>query len=252
MLIAIYSLYIKEIKRFCRVYNQTLLAPVFNAVLFLFIFDIALSGENRMVGDVPFNLYVGSGLVIASAMQNSFSNPSSVIVMSKVTKTISDIIIPPFSTGGFLVSVIAAAITRGAMTALMLFFVVSLFHVIHPHSVVVMICFLLQGCWLCACLGLVAAMLSRSFEHLMSFISYVMTPLAYLSGTFYSVDNLKGFWHDVSQFNVFFYIIDGFRYGAVGSGHFSPLVSLCALSGVNLLLFIIVYVSWSRGYGIKR
>lgn len=246
-----FALYLKEVKRFLKVYNQTLLAPVVTSLLFLAVFSLALGHNVSYVKDIPFQQFVAPGLIMMAMVQNAFANSSSTLIMGKVMGNIIDLLMPPFSSLEIVVALSLGAVTRGLMVGLLVGGAVYLFIPFQLHSFGALLYYSFMASLLLALLGMVGGIISETFDQMAAVTSYVITPLAFLSGTFYSVHHLPPFWFHVSQYNPFFYMIDGFRYAITGY-HDSPLMNgmLCLL-GCCVVLWTAAHIMIAKGYRLK-
>lgn len=246
-----YTLYIKEVRRFLKVYNQTLLAPVVTALLFLAVFDLAIGDSVKTVGDLPFQFFMTAGLIMMSAMQNAFANTSSSFTMGKVLGTIIDYLIPPLSPGEIIFSMVMAGITRGIMVGILVGIGVYCFIPFEIHHFFYALLYLIAASALLSLLGLFAGIMAETFDQMSAITSYVITPLAFLSGTFYSVSRLPEFWYQVSQYNPFFYMIDGFRYALTGYHDSNLTAGIWMILGTTIAMTALNYRLLSRGYRVK-
>jgi ABC-2 type transport system permease protein len=216
--IGLWSLYIKEVRRFLKVQTQTVWAPAVTTLLFLVIFTLAMGRSGRMILGVPFATFVAPGLIVMGMMQNSFANSSFSFLAGKIQGTIIDLLMPPLSEGELMIGIVAAAVTRAIMVglalaaAMMLFPGVSL-AVRHPWAVV---WFGLMGSAMLALLGLLTSIWAEKFDHAAAVTNFIVAPLSLLSGTFYVISNLAPAFQAVSRVNPFFYVISGFRFGFLG------------------------------------
>lgn len=249
--IGLKTVYWRETKRFLKVYNQTLFAPVITALLFLSVFSLAIKHRMPTIEGVPFEQFMASGLIIMSVVQNAFGNSSSSLCMGKVLGYIIDYLTPPLSPFELLAGVIASAITRGVMVGVLVGVSVLPFadlHITHPAYALFHI---LAASVLLALLGVIAGIVADSFDQMSAFTTYIITPLAFLSGTFYSVKRLPEFWYNVSHINPFFYMIDGFRYGMTGYHDGDLNIGIAYMLISIAILSIVTYQMLARGYRIK-
>jgi ABC-2 type transport system permease protein len=241
----------REIDRFLSVYLQTIVAPAVTTLLFYAIFALAFGGLARDVGSVPFLHFLAPGLIMMAMVQNAFANVSSSLVISKVQGNIVDILMPPLSAleiyAGYIIGAVLRGLTVGvvAMLALSFFATVS---IEHWWSVIL---FSVLGTWLLGSLGLAAGIWSDKFDHIAAVTNFVVTPLTFLSGTFYRVEMLPEVWRDVVFLNPFFYMIDGFRYGFIGQADGSLLAGVLLLLFFNLALAGLAYGMIRSGYKLK-
>ncbi|MBM5782808.1 MAG: multidrug ABC transporter permease [Pelagibacterales bacterium] len=247
-----FTLLKKEVWRFLKVYHQTLFSPVVNIVLFLAVFSLSLGNHIENVEGVPFPIFVSAGLIMMAAMQNAFANSSSSFVMGKVMGHIVDYLIPPLGAFELLFAFGVGAILRGISVAIVAFCVISVFVKIPCYSLSHIIFYLLFACSFLALLGVLCGILCSTFDHMSAMTSYVITPLTFLSGTFYSTNSLPEFWKNIAHFNPFFYMIDGFRYGITGHNDGNLEIGMIYLFSINLILAIVIYKMIKRGYRIKN
>ena len=256
--IGLWSLYIKEVRRFLKVQTQTIWAPAVTTLLFLIIFTVALGRGGREVLGVPFASFVAPGLIMMGMMQNAFANSSFSLLSGKIMGTIIDLLMPPLSEGELMFGIVAAAVTRAIAVgltvalAMMLWPGVSL-SVSHPWAVV---WFGLMGSVMLALLGLLTSIWAEKFDHNAAITNFVIAPLSLLSGTFYVVDNLAPIFQRVSGANPFFYVISGFRYGFLGQSDMgagvAPIVQAAIGLGVfNLVLAFVTYRILKSGWKLK-
>lgn len=246
-----WTLFKKESWRFLKVYHQTLFSPVVNVILLLAIFSLSLGKNVLHVGEVPFPVFMSAGLIMMASMQNAFANSSSSFVMGKVLGNIIDYLIPPLGAFEILFSMVMASILRGLIVGLIcylviLFFVdISFFHPIYALFTIIMACMFL------GLLGMLCGVVSESFDHMSAITSYLITPLTFLSGTFYSTNALPAFWQKVAHANPFFYMIDGFRYGITGYHDGDLTIGIIYMILINSFLWVILYRMIDKGYRIK-
>ena len=247
-----YILSLKEIKRFLRVYHQTVIAPAISALIFLAVFVLALGGKVHNIGGVKFINFMGYGLIIMTIVQNAFSNSSSSIIMSKVIGYIADILVPPFGGIELVIAFTIGSIFRGIIVGLFVTLFISPFvefTVYHPG---LLIFFTLFSCIMLGLLGLLTGLISRSFDENAAITSYIITPLSFLSGTFYSIENLPSFLKSINHFNPFFYMIDGFRYCLTNYADSNITLGIIILITVNVILFTTITWLLNIGWRIKE
>lgn len=246
-----WTLYKKEVYRFLKVYNQTLIAPMVTSLLFLAIFDLSIGHHVSEVHGVNFNLFVASGLIMMTVIQQSFANTSSSLVMSKVIGMIVDLLMPPLSSGEIIFAMTMASITRGVLVGIMVTLGVWFFVPMEIYNLPLAAFYIISAAMLLSLVGIIAGIISDTFDHMAAITSYVITPLSFLSGTFYSVKNLPEFWYHVSHLNPFFYMIDGFRYAITGYADGSILAGIISLTALNIILYIYSYWLLYKGYKLK-
>lgn len=247
-----FTLLKKEVWRFLKVYHQTLLSPVVNIVLFLAVFSLSIGNHIETIEGVPFNIFMASGLIMMAAMQNSFANSSSSFVMGKVMGHIVDYLIPPLGAFELLFAFTCGAVLRGICVGIVAFLVISIFTLLPLHSLFYIVFYMLCACMFLGLLGVLCGVISETFDHMSAMTSYVITPLTFLSGTFYSTGSLPKFWQNFSHFNPFFYMIDGFRFGITGHHDGDLSVGMVYLLSINLILWFVLLCMIKRGYKIKN
>ena len=252
-----WTLYLKEVNRFLNVYNQTLIAPLINSLLLLSIFTLIFKNKVDFIEGVPFKQFIVPGLVMMTVIQNAFANTSSTLVFGKVLGIIVDLLIPPFSAKEITVALGLGGATRGIASGFVVLLAVAILSVFvdglmfHIHDWGLALFYLFFASLLLSLVGMIAGILSDSFDQMSALTSFIITPLSFLSGTFYSITNLPVFWQNVNHFNPFFYIIDGFRYALTGHNDFDITHGMLFILGLNIASAIAVYSMLKRGYRIK-
>ncbi len=249
--LGVWTLFKKEIMRFLKVYHQTILSPIINIILFLAVFSLSVGGQIKTIEGVPFALFMASGLIMMAAMQNSFANSSSSFVMSKVMGFFGDYLVPPIGALGLLFAFTFGAILRGICVAIVAFLAISIFVKLTIFNLGYLVFYLVFSCMFLALLGVLCGVVSETFDQMSAMTSYVITPLTFLSGTFYSTKALPEFWHAVSTYNPFFYMIDGFRYSVTGYHDGSLTVGVSFILIINFILACILHQLIKKGYRIK-
>jgi ABC-2 type transport system permease protein len=249
--IGLWTVYWRETKRFLKVYNQTLVGPIVTSLLFLSVFSLAMRHHITKIEGVPFEEFMAAGLIIMAVIQNAFANTSSSLTMCKVLGYIIDYLTPPLSPLELLIGMITSAVTRGVLVGLLVGGSILFFIDLHIYHIGYVIFHLIFASIVLALLGIVAGIIADSFDQMSAFTTYIITPLAFLSGTFYSVKRLPEFWYNISHINPFFYMIDGFRYGMTGYHDGDLLTGILYLVTASIVLSIATYVMLSKGYRIK-
>ncbi|MFT6331899.1 MAG: ABC-2 type transport system permease protein [Lentimonas sp.] len=247
-----YSLFKKEILRFLKVYHQTLFSPTINALLLLAIFSLSLGSKVHHVGNIPFKEFMASGLVMMVIMQNSFANSSSSLTMGKILGHVIDYLIPPIGTGGILIAFSLAAVMRGILVGIITFVAIRFFVPLDPENLFLAFFYIFFASLFLSFLGILCGILSESFDQMSAVTSYLITPLTFLSGTFYSTNNLPEFWEKVAHFNPFFYMIDGFRYSITGYHDSNIFTGIIVILTFNIILAAILYHLLKICYLIKQ
>lgn len=249
--IGLWTLYAKEVQRFMKVAGQTVLAPIITTLLFLAIFKLALGDGRLPVGGVPFEVFLAPGLVMMAVTQNAFANSSSAILISKIQGNIVDVLMPPLSAIELLVAFVGASVTRGlavgvCVTAAMTPFVDLPFWSLGWALLFVVLASVMMGL-----IGVLTGLWADKFDHMAFITNFVITPLAFLSGTFYSIERLPEFAQGVAFVNPFFYAIDGFRHAITGQGDVSLVLGATVLGVIDLVLAVWALHLLRRGYNLK-
>ena len=249
------TLLYKELLRFRKVSFQTVLAPVLTALLYLLIFSHVLeSNVSVFGGKVSYTAFLVPGLVMMSVLQNAFANTSSSLMQSKMNGNLIFILLPPLSPADFFAAYVLGAMIRGIVVGLgvfivTLFFVPSLIAMPHPLWA---LAFALLGSAILGTLGLLGGLWAEKFDQLAAFQNFLITPLTFLSGVFYSIHSLPPFWQTLSHANPFFYMIDGFRYGFFGLSDVAPALSLAIVAACAILLSLVTLLLLQRGWKLRH
>jgi len=247
----LWTLYVREVTRFYKVGTQTLAAPVVTTLLFFIIFSVALEGDGRTVGDVPFTVFLAPGLIMMAILQSSFANTSSTIMVSKVQGNIVDVLMPPLSSAELTLAFAAGGVTRGVLVGLAAGTAMWVFAGLQLHDPLAIVFHAVAASVMLSLLGLIGGIWAEKFDHIAAMTNFVVVPLSFLSGTFYSIGRLPEGWQDVARFNPFFYAIDGFRYGFIGRADSQLWVSVTVMIVINAALFALVYRLFATGYKLK-
>ncbi len=250
--IGTYTLCKREVWRFAKVWNQTVVAPVITTLLFLAIMTLAMgSNAGRMVESVPFNQFIAPGLIMMAIVQNAFANTSSSLMLAKIQGVIIDILMPPLTGSEIVFSLVTGGVVRGllvgvtVMTAVYCFVPFTLFHA------GIGLFYVLSASVMLALLGILTGIWSQSFDQLSAITNYIITPLAFLSGTFYSIKQLPHFFYRICHFNPFFYMIDGFRYALIGYTDGAVGLGMAVLTATNIVLWAVTAYLFKKGYRLK-
>jgi len=238
----------KELLRFVKVSVQTVAAPVLTALLYLVIFSQALGDRVKVFDQVAYTSFLVPGLVMMSVLQNAFANSSSSLIQSKITGNIVFVLLPPLSHREIFAAYVIASTARGLAVGLGVFvFTLGFADYLHANPLWSLL-FAILGGFLLGALGLIAGIWADKFDQIAVFQNFIIMPLTFLSGVFYSVDSLPPIWQLISHLNPFFYVVDGFRYGFLGVSDASPMLSLaivfsaaCVAAAVALRLLSIGY-----------
>ena len=245
------TLYLKEVHRFSKVLTQTVVAPMVMTLLFLAIFNLALGRGGQLVGGVAFSLFLAPGLIMMGITQNAFANTSSSILISKIQGNIVDVLMPPLSAGELMVAYVSAGVTRGLIVAVAVGLVMLPFVPLTIHNGFAVVYFAAMASLMMALIGLITGLWADKFDHLAAVTNFVVTPLSFLSGTFYSVERLPEFGQWVAFANPFFYVIDGFRFGFIGHSDSSVALGAAVILGVDAALWLVAHGLIRRGYKLK-
>jgi ABC-2 type transport system permease protein len=249
--IGVYTLCKREIWRFAKVWNQTVVAPVVTTLLFLAVLTLAMGTGTRLVDGVPYNEFVAPGLVMMAIVQNAFANTSSSLMLAKIQGVIIDILMPPLTGGEVVFSLVVGGLVRGLAVGVVVMFSVYLFVPFSLHHGGVGLFFVVSASIMLALLGILTGIWSQTFDQLSAITNYIVTPLAFLSGTFYSIKQLPEFWYWVCHVNPFFYMIDGFRYAITGYSDGTVGQGMIVLTAVNVALWWLTAYLFRKGYRLK-
>ena len=256
--LGLWTLYMKEVRRFFKVQTQTIWAPAITTLMFLVIFTLAMGRGNRMVLGVNFATFVAPGLIVMGMMQSAFANASFSFLAGKMQGTIIDYLMPPLSTGELMLGMVGAAMTRGLLVGLALAGAMALWpgvdlSVAHPWAVV---WFGLNGVAFLSLVGLISSIWADKFDQNAAITNFVIQPLSLLSGTFYVIHNLAPAFQAVSRVNPFFYVISGFRFGFlgqsdIGATNSAVLGGALGMGALNLTLALLGYWLLKSGWKLK-
>jgi len=249
--VGLWTLYLREVRRFWKVVFQTVGAPVVTTLLFLAIFSLALGGLRPDISGTPFTNYLAPGLVIMAMLQNAFANTSSSLLIGKVQGNVVDILMPPLSAGELTTAIALGGLTRGLVVGIFTFIGMTFFVDFSLSHIWAVLYFAVSGSLLMSFLGILVGIWAEKFDHMQAITNFIVTPLTFLSGTFYSVEQLPEPAQVFSSFNPFFYMIDGFRYGFIGQPEGNLLVGVLLLAALNTILWMSCYIMFARGYRIK-
>ncbi|PRX26342.1 ABC-2 type transport system permease protein [Paraburkholderia sp. BL18I3N2] len=246
------TLFYKELLRFWKVAFQTVLAPVITALLYLTIFGHALRGHVEVYPGVEYTSFLIPGLVMMSVLQNAFANSSSSLIQSKITGNLVFVLLPPLSHYEMFSAYVLAAVARGLAVGFGVFIVTIWFVPVSFSAPLYIILFAIFGAAILGTLGLIAGIWADKFDQLAAFQNFLIMPLTFLSGVFYSTHTLPPVWREVSRLNPFFYMIDGFRYGFFGMSDINPLASLAIVAGFFVVLAVVAMRMLASGYKLRH
>ncbi len=249
--IGVRTLLTKEILRFVKVSGQTILAPVVTTLLFYAIISLALGRSNMTISGLPFDQFLAPGLIMMAVIQNAFANTSSSLLISKIQGNIVDVLMPPLTPGeltfAFAIGGMMRGIVVGVVVALAMRFFVP-FPLVHFWSALYFVC---SAALALSLIGILAGMWSEKFDHMAAVTNFIITPLAFLSGTFYSIERLPDTWQILAQYNPFFHMIDGMRYGVTGHADGAVLIGGLVLLVGNIGLWLLTRHLFAIGYRLK-
>lgn len=249
--IGLQTLIWKEVSRYLNVGTQTVVAPMVTTLLFFAVFALAFGGLAREIHGISYMEFLAPGLLMMTMVQNAFANTSSSIVVAKVQGNIVDMLMPPISAGefyiGYVVGGILRGLTVGVASALVMWFFIDLSF----YSFGRIVMFAVLGTWLLASMGLAGGIWSQRFDHIAAVTNFIVTPMTFLSGTFYSITQLPEFWQKIALYNPFFYMIDGFRSGFIGTSDGNIMTGIVVLLCINFVLMWLCLSMLKTGYKIK-
>lgn len=250
-MIAFRTLFLKELLRFRKVVLQTVAAPVVMALLYLLVFSQALESHVRVYADVSYTAFLVPGLVMMSVLQNAFANSSSSLIQGKMGGGIFFILITPLSYREFFLAYVLAAVVRGLVVGVGVWLVTAWFAEWHLAAPLWALAFALAGGAIMGALGVIAGIWAEEYDMLAGFQNFLIMPLTFLSGVFYSIHTLPPLWQTVSRFNPAFYLIDGFRYGFFGTSDVSPWLSLAVAMAGLVVLSVLTLRMLMSGYKLR-
>ncbi len=244
-MIGFYTLFYKELLRFWKVSFQTILAPVLSSLLYLLIFSHVLETRVQVYQGISYTSFLIPGLVIMAILQNTFANSSSSLIQSKISGNIVFILLSPLSYLEIFLAYIGAAVVRGLLVGLGVYGVTMILYEVPLQLPLWALLFAIAGSMLLGALGIIAGIWSEKFDQLAAFQNFIILPLTLLSGVFYSIHSLPSGWQYLSHLNPFFYIVDGLRYGFLGTSDISPYFSL------GVVISCLTVVSWLTVWMLK-
>ena len=250
-MLSFYTLFYKETLRVRKVAVQTLLAPILTSLLYLLIFSQVLEKHVEVYPGVRYTAFLIPGLVMMSVLQNAFANSSSSLIRSKITGNLVFVLMAPISYLEFFSAYVLASVVRALIVGLGVY-LSSLWFAVPPlNNPLWILLFAVMGSAFLGALGVVAGIWSEKFDQMAAFQNFIILPLTFLSGVFYSIHSLPEFWQDLSRFNPFFYMIDGFRYGFFGVSDISPWLSLAVVAGSLALMTGLSLALLKSGYKLR-
>tara|TARA_B100000029_G_C17598326_1_gene964941 strand:+ start:837 stop:1607 length:771 start_codon:yes stop_codon:yes gene_type:complete len=247
----VWSLFKKEVLRFIKVGIQTIIGPAVSSLLFLAIFVLALGKSVPSINGIQFANFIAPGLIMMTILQNSFANPASSIGQAKFQGNIVDVLMAPLSDFELTLGYLGGSIARGLICGFFTTLGIVLFIQLEVHSIFALIFYALMGSIMMGSLGIIVGIWADKWDQQQGITNFIVLPMTFLSGTFYSISRLPDLWQNLSAFNPFFYNIDGFRYAFIGQSDSSLLVGSISLIIINLILFFLCYLMFRSGYKLK-
>jgi len=246
-----YTLTLREVKRFLRVYNQTLITPAISSLIFLAVFVLAVGNRRQEIDGIKFINFMGYGLIIMSIVQNAFANSSSSFIMSKIIGYISDILTPPLGSKEIIFAFTIGAVLRGILVGIIVTLALTPFVEFTLYHPFLLIFYILASCTLLGKFGILSGLIANSFDQHSAVTNYIIMPLSFLSGTFYSVKDLPAILQQINILNPFFYMIDGFRYCLTNKADGNIMVGIIFLAVSNMIMYFVLEKLLDKGWRIK-
>ena len=249
--IGAWTLYKKEVLRFLVVWVQTIFSPLVSSLLFLLVLSLAIGAERGEVLGVPFITFLAPGLISMQVIQQAFSHSSSSFMIGKIQGNIVDILYAPLSPAEVTLLISLASVTRSVLIAIVSIITFKLIIDIQITNYFYLIVFTFLSSFILGNIGIIAGLWAEKFDHMATVTNFVIIPLSFLSGTFYTIDRLPEFLQTISKANPFFYMIDGFRYSFLGKADGSIMIGLIYLSILSIVSWFITYLLYKKGYKLK-
>jgi len=249
--ISIWTLFKKEVYRFIKVGIQTVIGPAISSLLFLAIFTLALGRTVNSINGIALAEFIAPGLIMMTMLQNSFANSASSIGQAKFQGNIVDILMAPLGDLELTIGYIGGSIARGLICGIVTTFGILLFIPLQIHSFLTLIFYSIMGCLMMGSLGTMVGIWADKWDQQQGVTNFIVLPLTFLSGTFYSISRLPEFWQNFAKFNPFFYNIDGFRYSFIGKSDSSLIIGATSIIILNCLLILFCYSMFRSGYKLK-
>ena len=230
------ALFYTEILRFWKVGFQTVAAPVMTAMLYLLIFGHVLEDRVKVYDQITYTAFLLPGLVMMSVLQNAFANSSSSLIQSKMMGNLVFLLLTPLNHWSWFFAYVGSSVVRGLAVGLGVFVVTGWFTPLSFVAPQWIVLFAIMGATMLGSMGVIAGLWAEKFDQMAAFQNFIIMPMTFLSGVFYSIHSLPPFWQTLSHFNPFFYMIDGFRYGFFGVSDVSPWLSLAVVGSCTVLI----------------
>ena len=249
--LCVFTLFKKEVHRFLKVGIQTVIGPAISSLLFLAVFSLALGRSVNQINNVNLSEFIAPGLIMMTMLQNSFANAASSIGQAKFQGNIVDILMAPLSDFELATGYVLGAVARGLICGLVTFFGILFFVPLAVFSYSALFFYSLMGCMMMGSMGVMVGIWADKWDQQQGITNFIVLPLTFLSGTFYSISRLPEFWQNFALFNPFFYTIDGLRYAFIGQSDSELLYAAIILLILNVCLFFLCYLMFKEGYKLK-
>ena len=249
--LCVFTLFKKEVYRFLKVGIQTVVGPAISSLLFLAVFSLALGRSVNQINNVNLAEFIAPGLIMMTMLQNSFANATSSIGQSKFQGNIVDILMAPLSDYELAMGYIFGAVARGIICGLATYISIIFFVPLTIYSYSALMFYTLMGCFMMGSIGAMVGIWADKWDQQQGITNFIVLPLTFLSGTFYSISRLPEFWQNFALFNPFFYNIDGFRYAFIGQSDSKLFIGGIILIILNFSLFFLCYLMFKKGYKLK-
>ncbi len=251
--VGLYTLFAKEVWRFLKVTTQTVLTPAVTALLYLLVFQTVLEDHVEVYPGIGYGAFLVPGLVVMTMIQNAFANSSSSLIQSKMNGNLVFVLVAPLSSLEFFLAFVGAAILRGLLVGVVVWAVALALVDLPPvHSPAWLLAFSVLGSAMLGILGVIAGIWADKYDQLAAFQNFLILPLSFLSGVFYSIHDLPPFWERLSLINPFFYMIDGVRHGFLGVSDVDPVLALTVTAGSTLVVSALCLALLAKGYKIRH
>ena len=249
--LCLFTLFKKEVLRFLKVGIQTVMGPAISSLLFLAVFSIALGRSVNQINNIDLGVFIAPGLIMMTMLQNSFANAASSIGQSKFQGNIVDVLMAPLSNYELTIGYILGSVARGLICGFVTYLCVIFFVPLDVHSYLALLFYSLMGCLIMGTMGVMVGIWADKWDQQQAITNFIVLPLTFLSGTFYSISRLPDFWQKFALYNPFFYNIDGFRFAFIGQSDSSLIRGSFILIFLNIFLFFSCYSMFKSGYKLK-
>ena len=249
--IGAWTLYKKEVLRFLVVWVQTIFSPIITSLLFLLVLSLAMGSSRGNVLEVPFIIFLAPGLIAMQVIQQAFSHTASSFMIKKIDGSIVDLLYAPLSSGEVTIAIILSATTRSVIIAALSVFTFYFLIDLEIKNLFFLVIFTFLSSFILGSVGMIAGLWAEKFDHMATITNFIIVPLSFLSGTFYTIDKLPYYLQLASKINPFFYMIDGFRYSFIEKSDSSIFFGIIYLSALSIIFSLTAYVLFKKGYKTK-